>query len=185
MDDRQIICLLPRRSEQGLEELAKKYGPLCTSLARHILHSERDAEECVNDAYLAAWNTIPPQNPDPLQTYLCRLTRNIAVTRYHANRAAKRGNGYTVCLDELEGCLASLDRVEEQLEAQQLAQAINGFLASLDRESRVLLLRRYWYADSMGEIGKRLGISGNVASVRLFRLRKKLKQYLREKGMME
>lgn len=184
MEDAQIIALYIQRDEAAIAETQRKYGAFCSRIATNILSAE-DAEECVNDAYLAAWNTIPPQNPDPLQTYLCRLTRNIAITRYHANRAAKRGNGYTVCLDELEGCLASLDRVEEQLEAQQLAQAINGFLASLDRESRVLLLRRYWYADSMGEIGKRLGISGNVASVRLFRLRKKLKQYLREKGMME
>lgn len=184
MEDGEIIQLLFARSEQALAELAQKYGPLCAALARNILGSEQDAEECVNDAWLAAWNAIPPANPAPLRAYLCRLTRNIAVARYHANRAAKRDSRYDAALDELERCLAGPFRTEEELEAKELAQSIGRFLDTLSRENRTLFVRRYWYAESVAELGRQTGAGSAAVSARLFRIRRKLKQYLRQEGMI-
>lgn len=184
MEDGEIIRLLFARSEQALTELAKKYGPLCGALARNLLGSDQDAEECVNDTWLAAWNAIPPAKPELLQAYLCRLTRNIAVTRYHEARAAKRDRRYDRALDQLEGCLASRLTAEGELEAKELAQAIGRFLETLDRENRVLFVRRYWYADSVAELGRRTGIGSAAVSARLFRLRRKLKHDLEQEGMM-
>lgn len=185
MEDAEIIRLLFARSEQALAELAQKYGALCGALARNILGSDQDAEECVNDAWLAAWNAIPPEQPNPLQAYLCRLTRNIAITRYHAGRAAKRDSRYDVALDELEGCLAGRRTVEGELEAKELAQAVGRFLDGLEEEQRKLFVRRYWYADSVAELGRATGAGSAAVSARLFRLRRKLKRYLKQEGIIE
>ena len=184
MEDAAIIRLLFDRSERALAELSHKYGSLCGALARNILGSDQDAEECVNDAWLAAWNAIPPEKPNPLQAYLCRLTRNIAVTRYHAGKAAKRNSRYDVALDELEGCLAGRRTVEGELEGKELAQAIGRFLDGLNKEQRTLFVRRYWYADSVAELGRVTGAGSAAVSARLFRIRRKLKTYLEQEGMM-
>ena len=104
MDDSKIIDLFYERSEQAIIELSKKYGAVCTRVANNILNNRQDTEECVNDAYLGAWNTIPPHHPNPLLSYVCRIVRNLAVNRYHANTAAKRNSSYDVALDELENC---------------------------------------------------------------------------------
>ena len=113
MDDSKIIDLFYARSEQAIMELSAKYGPVCNKVARNILNNSHDAEECVNDAYLGAWNTIPPQNPNPLLTYICRIVRNLSIMKYHANTAVKRNSFYDVALDELEDCLASSETVED------------------------------------------------------------------------
>ena len=117
MEDNAIIELFFDRSEQAIRELDGKYGKVCHSLSYNILHSSQDAEECVNDAYLGAWNAIPPARPNPLLAFLCRIVRNLSLMRYHGDRTAKRGGGsYTVALEELEGCLASPRTVEGDLE---------------------------------------------------------------------
>lgn len=185
MEDEEIIRLLFARSEQAVAELAQKYGPLCGRLARNLLGSDQDAEECLNDTWLAAWNTIPPAKPELLRAYLCRLTRNIAISRYHGTRAAKRDRQYDRALDQLEGCLASRLTTEGELEAKELAQAIGRFLDTLDRENRVLFVRRYWYADPVAELGRQMGIGGAAVSARLFRVRRQLKHYLEQEGMLE
>ena len=100
MDDSKIIELFYERSEQAIIELSKKYGTVCTKVAKNILNDVRDTEECVNDAYLGAWNTIPPQRPNPLLSYVCRIVRNLAIKKYHANTAVKRNSIYDVALDE-------------------------------------------------------------------------------------
>ena len=184
MEDSQIISLYFQRDESALTETDRKYGPFCRHMAGNILTRPEDAEECVNDTYHAAWNAIPPEKPNPLQAYLCRLTRNIAVTRYHAGKAAKRNSRYDVALDELEGCLAGWRTVEGELEAKELAQAIGRFLDGLNKEQRTLFVRRYWYADSVAELGRVTGAGSAAVSARLFRIRRKLKTYLEQEGMM-
>ena len=115
MDDSKIIALFFERSEQAITELSNKYGKLCMYVANNILGNQQDAEECVNDAYLGAWNTIPPQKPNPLQAYICRIARNIAITKYHTNTAVKRNSHYDIALEELEYCLFSEKTPESTL----------------------------------------------------------------------
>lgn len=183
MDDRQIIALFLERSEQAVTELSSKYGTLCTRVATNILNDPQDAEECVNDAYLGVWNTVPPREPDPLVSYLFRIVRNLALKRYRHNVAAKRNSIYDVALDELEGCLAAVGLVEEALDARETARLINEFLATLEKEQRVLFVRRYWYADSIGELATLFDTSRHQISVRLSRIREKLKKHLIKEGV--
>ena len=186
MDDNAIIELFFNRSEQAIRELDGKYGKVCHSLSYNILHSSQDAEECVNDAYLGTWNAIPPARPNPLLAFLCRIVRNLSLMRYHADRAAKRdGGSYTVALEELEGCLASPQTVERDMEEQELVRLIEDFLDTLSPENRVLLMRRYWFSDSYGEIAARTGLSEKNVSVRLTRIRKQLRNYFEERGFVQ
>ncbi len=182
MEDDKIIDLFFGRSEQALAELASKYGTVYQRLAKNILNNALDAEECVNDAYLGVWNTIPPKRPEALLPFVCRIVRNLSITKYHANTAQKRNSVYDAALEELEECLASRGSVEEEVSAKELSQLIDSFLDTLDRESRILFVRRYWYADSVSEIAARIGISSNSASVRLSRIRGKLRKYLKKEG---
>ena len=182
MDDSKIIELFYARSEQAIMELSKKYGAVCSKVARNILNNSLDAEECVNDAYLGAWNTIPPQNPAPLLAYVCRIVRNLSTARYHANTALKRNSYYDAVLDELEECLASPADVEMEISAKELSGAVDRFLDTLDQDARVMFVRRYWYSDSIPEIAARFGTSNNNVSVRLSRTREKLKKYLWKEG---
>ena len=185
MDDNAIIELFFARSEQAIRELDGKYGKVCHSLSYNILHSRQDAEECVNDAYLGTWDAIPPARPNPLLAFLCRIVRNLSLMRYHADRAAKRGGGsYTVALEELEDCLASPRTVEGDMEEQELVRLIEDFLETLSLENRVILMRRYWFSDSCGEIAERAGLSEKNVSVRLSCIRKQLRHYFEERGVM-
>ncbi len=177
MDDRQIIALFYERSEQAITELSKKYGDLCFKIAINILNDAQDAEECVNDAYLGVWNSIPPQNPDPFRAYLCRIVRNLALKKLRANTALKRGGQLEVSLSELENCIPD-NSFDEQLSAKELTVQLNAFLSTLHRNDRVMFLRRYWFSEPLSEIAKIFGITEHNASVRLSRIRKKLHQYL-------
>ena len=179
MDDRQIIALFYERSEHAITELSKKYGDLCFKIAINILNDAQDAEECVNDAYLGAWNSIPPQNPDPLRAYLCRIVRNLALKKRRANTALKRGGQLEVSLAELENCLPD-NSFDEQLSAKELTEQLNAFLSTLPRDDRAMFIKRYWLAEPLSEIAKAFGITEHNASVRLGRIRKKLQQYLKE-----
>ncbi|MCH5265774.1 MAG: sigma-70 family RNA polymerase sigma factor [Lachnospiraceae bacterium] len=182
MEDSKIIELFQARSERAIIELSKKYGTVCTQIAKNILNNALDAEECVNDAYLGAWNTIPPQSPNPLRTYIYRIVRNLSIKKYHENTSIKRNSYYDVALDELENCLPFAKTVEDEVLVKELAQNMDEFLDTLDRENRVMFVRRYWYADSISEIAKRFHMSNNNVSVRLLRTREKLKIYLRKEG---
>lgn len=182
MEDREIVALFRQRSERAIAELAAKYGRVCQRVAENILRDRRDAEECVNDAYLGVWNTVPPASPDPLVSYVCRIVRNQAVMKYHAAAARKRNSHYDVALDELEDCFAATETAETALAASELSAALDRFLDTLAREERVLFVRRYWFADSMEELAQRFHISRNHAAVRLARTRGKLKNYLRKEG---
>ena len=183
MDDSKIIELFFERSDQAIVELSKKYGSVCIKVADNILNNRRDAEECVNDAYLGAWNTIPPQRPNPLLSYVCRIVRNVSIKRYHANTAAKRNSVYDVALDELENCFPTAESVEEAFHAQETARCIDAFLATLDQDNRIMFVRRYWYAESITDIAKLFRISSHAVSVRLSRTREKLKHHLIKEGV--
>lgn len=181
MEDKSIINLFFERSETAIAEVAGKYGKLCQSISYNILRNEQDAEECVNDTFLAVWNAIPPEKPDPLQAYICRITRNLSLKKYHANTAQKRNNHYDVILEEISDCLESKVMVEDEILAKELVSQINAFLATLKVGDRVLFIRRYWYCDSISEIAKNLNISVNTATVRLHRIRKKLQERIASK----
>ena len=183
MEDSKIIELYFLRSEQAITETAEKYGAVTKKLAYNILHDLQDAEECVNDTYLGAWNTIPPQKPNPLLTYLCKILRNLAIKKYHSKTAAKRNSTYDVALDELENCLPSSDSVEDSFNAAETARSINAFLKSLSPENRILFVRRYWHADSIEDLAELFSVSPHTVSVRLNRIREKLKKHLRKEGV--
>lgn len=183
MDDSRIVELFLERSEQAIAELSQKYGSACSKIAENILNSREDAEECVNDAYLAVWNTVPPQRPDPLASYVFRIVRNLALNKYHANTAQKRNSRYDVALEELEDCFPSAASVEEEIEADEAAESINRFLKTLDPQSRILFVRRYWYSDSIEDLAGSVQKSKNYVSVRLSRIRKSLREYLAREGI--
>lgn len=183
MKDDQIVRLFFERSEQAIAELSRAYGALCKNVALHILGNAQDAEECVNDAYLGVWNSIPPHSPNPLRSYVCRIVRNLAIKKYHANTALKRNSVYDVALDELENCFPSSSSVEDEFSAAEAARAINAFLGTLSRENRVLFVRRYWYADSIDELAALFHANNHTITVRLSRIRAKLNDYLVQEGV--
>ena len=182
LTDEEILALFFARSERALTETAERYGQGLKKLACHILNNEADAEESVNDTYLAAWNAIPPTRPAPFGAYLYRIARNLAVTKYHSNTAQKRNSSYDVALDELAGCLAAPAGVEDTVTAHELTAVLNRFLGELDRDHRILFVRRYWYGDAVAELAERFSMSPNTVSARLLRLRKKLRKKLNEEG---
>lgn len=183
MDDSKIVKLLFERSEQAITELSVKYGAACARIAENILGTACDAEECVNDAYLAVWNTVPPQNPDPLSSYLFRITRNTALKRYRANTAKKRNSHFDIALDELAECVPAAGTVEEEFAANELSRLINEFLAGLDKQSRALFVRRFWYGDGIALLARDFGISEHNVSVRISRIKAKLKRFLTKEGV--
>ena len=184
MTDTEIINLFFERSEQAIDELAKKHGSAVARVARNILGNKQDAEECVNDTYLGAWNAIPPQRPNPLRTFVCRIARNLATMKYHSNTAEKRNSQYDLALDELEDYLADKSGVEEAYEAKELAEAINSFMATLSYTDRFIFTRRYWYSDPVRDIAKMAHSTTNSVAVRLFRIREKLRLYLVKEGLL-
>lgn len=179
MEDSKIIELFNERSEQAIIELSNKYKKTATKIAYNILGNTLDAEECVNDAYLGVWNTIPPQNPNPLKTYFYHIVRNLAIKKYHSNTAIKRNSIYDVSLDELENCFGVLD---DQFEIAEMVEIINKFLANVKKEDRIIFVKRYWYSESISDIAKAMKTSNHNVSVRLSRTRKKLKEYLEKVG---
>ena len=181
MDDSRIIRLLLARAESAIEALARKFGKRLLATARNILGSHQDAEERVNDTYLAVWNCIPPKQPDPLAGFVYKTGRNLALKKLRCNTAEKRNSSYDLSLDELAGCIPA-PALEETVEARALGRAIDAFLDTLSTENRCIFLRRYWFGDSVKEVAAAFGITSNAASVRLSRIRTQLKAYLLEEG---
>lgn len=183
MEDREILAMLWDRNAEALDALAMKFGHRLQRLARNILPSDQDAQECVNDTYLALWNTIPPQRPEPLAPYVLRLCKNISVSRFRSITAKKR-SCYEVTLDELSEAIGTTS-LDETVDARLLGQTIDKFLTTLSKENRVIFLRRYWHGDSVQSIAQRMGLSENVVSVRLSRTREKLRAFLIKEGYYE
>lgn len=183
MEDNAIVQLYWDRDEKAISATAEKYGAYCLSIAGNILGNTEDALECVNAAYLSAWNSIPPNRPERFCAYLGKIVRNLSFNLYKKDRAAKRGNGQvTLVLDELSELVSASCSPEEEWNRKQLAEAINAFLAELPAEKRNIFVCRYWYADSVKDIAKRFGLTQNNVSVTLNRLRAKLHRYLTERG---
>ena len=184
MTDTQIIDLLFERSEQAIIELAVSHGKAAERVANNILADRQDTEEVVNDTYLGVWNSVPPNRPSPLRTYVCRIARNLAVKKYHSNTAAKRNSHYDTALEEIEECIPDTQTVEDRYTAKELSAAIDRFLDTLGYEDRFFFMRRYWYSDSLTDIAKMAGTNYDRVSVRLHRIRDKLKKYLVKEGLL-
>ena len=179
MDDKQMINLLFERSDQAITELSKKYGKLCFKIANNILDDPQDAEECVNDAYLAVWNNVPPETPDPLRPYLCRIVRNVSLKKFRANSAIKRDRTCEISLSELEDCIPD-NSFYDDFSVKELAAQINEFLSSLERDDRIMFVKRYWFSEPLSEIAQTFGITEHNVSVRLSRIRGKLRKFLND-----
>ena len=177
MQDEQILDLFFARDERAIAICEQQYGSECKRLAMGILHSEADAEECVNDTWLKTWNAIPPKRPTPLRAFLLRITRNLSINRLRYNSSECRDRNLTVALEELEGCIP----VPEE-HSSELAELLSAFLRTLSREDRLLFMGRYFHALPVSELARRMGMKANTASVRLRRLREALRHYLQKGG---
>lgn len=183
MDDAKIVQLYWDRNEQAIPATAEKYGNYCTSIARNILGNREDAEECVNDTYLNAWNSMPPHRPGVLSAFLGKLVRNLSFNRYKHNTADKRGGSQTkVVLDEIAEIVSDAADMEQEIDRRELIRAIDTFLSTLSTNKRGIFVRRYWYFDNVADIASRFGMTENNVSVLLNRLRLKLHRYLLERG---
>ena len=183
MDDAKIVQLYWDRNEQAISVTANTYGNYCTSIAINILGNREDAEECVNDTYMNAWNSMPPHRPNILSTFLGKIVRNLSFNRYKHNTADKRGGGeLPVVLDELSDLVSGKDDVEQESEHKELVKSIDAFLDTLSPEKRSIFISRYWYTDSISEIAVRHGMNDGAVSMTLNRLRLKLHNYLLERG---
>ena len=183
MEDRQILDLLFARSEQAISALSAKFGPSLHRLAHNILPSDEDAEESVNDTYLAVWNTVPPHRPDPIAPYILRICKNIAISRLRTITAQKR-SAYELALDELSETVGR-NTLERIISVRMLGQVIDRFLGTVTQPDRVIFLRRYWYGDRVKDIARRVGMTENAVSVRLNRLRSSLRDILVKEGYYE
>lgn len=184
MTDLEIIGLYFARSEAAIAETAAKYGGYCRTVADNILNDPRDAEECVNDTWLSAWNAMPPQRPRHLAPYLGRITRNLSLNRYQQYTAQKRGGGQTeLALNELADCIPDPQTVERVLEGKELTAAINRFLRRQPERKRNIFIRRYWYLMSIRDIAQAYGTSQSKTASLLFRMRKELRSALEKEGI--
>ncbi|MBE6954675.1 MAG: sigma-70 family RNA polymerase sigma factor [Ruminococcaceae bacterium] len=183
MDDAKIVQLYWARNEQAIPATADKYGNYCASIAKNILGNKEDSDECVNDTYLNAWNSIPPHRPSVLSAFLGKITRNLALNRYKHNTASKRGGGQTVeIFDEIAEIVSGTNGVEQEINRKELLRAIGGFLDRLPMDKKSIFVCRYWYFDSIFDIANQFGMTENNVSVTLNRLRLKLRKYLLERG---
>ncbi len=180
MEDGRIIELYWQRNETAIEESGRKYGAYCSAIARNILHTQEDTEECVSDTWLRAWNAIPPERPSRLAVFFGKITRNLAIDRFRKNKTRQFGGQYPVCLDELGECVGEAVPIEDGLALREL---INSFLRELPERTREIFLLRYWYFLSVEEIADQLGASEGAVKMTLLRARNKLKDLLEQEGM--
>ena len=182
MDDNAIVALYWARDERAVQETARKYGAYCHTVAFNVLKNRQDAEECVNDTYVQAWNAMPPQRPCALRAFLGKITRNLAINIYRAAHTKRRGGGQIpMVLEELEDCFS--DGPETALEEAELTRLLDRFLRQLPQKDCCVFVRRYWYLDSMMEIAARYHMALGSVKSSLHRSRKKLKEYLEQEGI--
>ena len=180
MEDHDIIALYFERDEQAIAETSSKYGGYCGSIAMNILSSPEDTEECLNDTWLRAWNSIPPNRPNVLRVFLGKITRNLALDKYKARNAEKRAGGeFAMSLDELDQCVG----MEDDRDSAMIGESISRFLRTQSKETRSVFVCRYFYCDSIGEIARRFGMSEGKVKTVLFRTRSKLKIHLEGEGI--
>ena len=183
MDDREIVDLYWQRSESAIAETERKYGRYCRAIAARILYNEADAEECVSDTWLHAWNAMPADRPSLLSVYLGKLTRWLSLSRLRDQKRLKRGSGEaSVALEELNETLAAKETAESRAEYDELTRILDAFVAQLREPERSVFLCRYWYLADVAEIAERFSFSQSKVKSMLGRTRKKLKAKLLEEG---
>lgn len=183
MDDAGIVELYWQRSERAVSETAAKYGAYCMKISHNILGDLQESEENVNDTYLQAWNSMPPHRPDTLSPFLGKIARNLALNRYKAGHALKRGAGeFALSLDELGECVPMGRSAEEITDAAALGHSISAFLRGESAEARRIFIRRYFYSESVDEIARRFAVSESKVKSILFRTRNKLRIHLEKEG---
>ena len=183
MNDDAIVALYWQRDESAITVTQEKYNAYLMKIARNILNNTEDSEESVNDTYLAAWNSMPPQKPVVLSTYLGKITRRISISLFRKRNAAKRqGSEFALSISEVEEIMTDHTNPEKELEAKQLGELLNAFLRSLKPDERNTFIGRYYYMDSLKDVEAYCGMSEGKAKTVLFRIRQKLKDYLRKEG---
>ena len=175
--DLRIIDLYFARDERAIAETDRHYGGLCMRISLGILDDRLDAEECVNDTYLKAWNAIPPTRPRSLRAFLSKIVRNLSLQRLEHNKAAKRNRDFEIALEELGDCIPMRDE-----EASQLPDLLNRFLSRLEQPERQLFCGRYWHGQSVKELARAHGLTPKAVTMRLSRTREKLRTFLTERG---
>ena len=183
MVDLDLVKRFRARDESVIEEVQKTYGDYCFTVSRNILGNEQDAEECVNDTYKSAWDTIPPQKPQVLSAYLGKIAKNHAINKYNYDTAKKRNKSIEITLCELEEFLPSPDFADDTTEAIIFKRALNTFLRLLPEDKRNIFILRYWYLYDIAEITKITGFKESCVKTALLRLRQKLKKYLEKEGI--
>ncbi len=186
MEDSQILDLYWQRNDDAITQTDQKYGAYCHAIADNILHDHQDAEECVNDTWMQAWQTIPPTRPSVLRLFLARITRNLSINRYYARQTQKRGGGQTaLVLEELKECLAATSDVESDYLAKELGESIRLFVRQLPEREANVFVRRYFFTESVAHIAARYNLTENHVMVILSRTRKKLKLHLKKEGYFD
>ena len=183
MEDQKIIAMYHGRDEGAITETEKKYGVFCRTIALNILSIREDAEECVNDTWLAAWMKMPPEYPCSLKAFLGRITRNLSISRFRAKRAQKRYNGLELMLSELEECVPTTVSVEGEIERRELGAHISDWLETLPQDDCSLFIRRYWYGDAVKALAEEQNCTENQIAQRMRWMRGRLKSYLESKGV--
>lgn len=185
MEDREIVALYWQRSEEAIQATDAKYGPYCHTIARRVVGNDEDARECVNDAFLDAWNAIPPHCPAVLRTFLGKLTRRVSIDRWRAAQARKRGGGeLTLALEELGECVQGSETAETHLERREMEDLMAAFLQTLSPVQRHVFLRRYWFLDSVPQIAQANRFTQAKVTSMLHRARQKLRRILEEEGYL-
>ncbi|MBO5111212.1 MAG: sigma-70 family RNA polymerase sigma factor [Clostridia bacterium] len=178
MDDKQLVDALYAGEEAALDRVAERYARLYRSILRQTLNNESDVEECANDCLLAVWNSIPPNRPEDLCAYVCKIARRIGINRYRHNTRQKRGEGYTLLLSELEDAIPDGSDPFASVEDGELSRRLSDFVRSLDPETESMFVRRYFYMETVSELAAAFAMTENAVSARLWRVRRKLKRFL-------
>ena len=185
MEDQHIVDLYWARDEEAIRHTADRYGQYCYAIAYNILSVREDSEECVNDTYLDAWNSMPPHRPNVLSAFLGKITRRIAIDRWRVSRAQKRGGGeMALALDELSECVAAQSDVTREAETLEVAAGVQRFLGTLSDTERRIFVRRYWHMEPIADLAERFGFGQSRVKSMLHRTRAKLRRYLEEEGLL-
>ncbi len=182
MEDCKIVDLYWARSELAIEHTDQKYGRMLMGISVSLVPTTQDAEECVSDTYLAAWNSMPDERPQYLGAFLSKIVRRISIDKYRSSKSQKRG-GTDIFIDELTECIPSDVDLQSEYDNRQIAEALNRFLLSLDKEKRQIFVRRYFYSDSLIDIARNMGVGEGKVKTVLFRVRAALREFLEKEGI--
>ena len=185
LEDEKIIELYFERNESAIAETSEKYGNYLYKIAFNILSDNEDSEESVNDTYVGAWNSIPPEKPNILSAFLGKITRYISLNKYRAKRTQKRGGGeIDIAFDEIEACIQRENNLYDEIEIKELAKSISDYLKQLPKTERQIFVCRYYYLDSLSDISKHFGFSQSKVASMLHRTRKKILSHLEKEGVL-